>query len=558
MYWFLIFLHCISAVFAILSWREHPLDKIIFEGQTVTFRCQLLNAGLSTGEHQHWVRLTGDSTKQTFISDNNILSSYVDYHVRSRFALSNNLVRGYYQLTITNANAWDNGKYGCMIYGKSTNRRAMSEFGHLRVVPRSLPRGSPVCSFLPAHPKPGSLAEFSCTSLVAGTSATNLTWSDGTSNWIPTQVSVSVSTTSRSVSFHRILGDVDNHAKYTCTERWPVPGSEVRTCSVVPFDIPLNVTITPQVQRVPYGQHATFHCLASAVPPPSQYFWYYEGYPVEERRHMFEMKDGGKTLHIGQVSGTLNNQYEIRCRAGNGIDTLRTAIAYLYILDASAPRPSTSTPSAPHNNNTDTYVSGGKHSNNKRMEDSQDNSAVTILLGITCAIGAIILILLALLLIVCQRSSAKRDDIPPEPVARSDSLRCKEISMPLTDVPLRSVKNNNHRRSDFARSTRRTIRHSYQPLKKGYVRRKGSTVSLGTGAEASQYTPGSCTSSIYENATPLRLSFPEEAIDNRDSTSYAYANNVCDSMNNEYANSTTHSPPAQKSKRKTSFGPISL
>lgn len=558
MYWALVFLQCLGTVVAILTFREHPFDKIVFEGQSVTFRCQLLNAGLTNGEHQHWVRLAEESTKQTFLSDNNLLSSYVDYHVRNRFALSNNLGRGYYQLTINRVSAFDNGLYGCMIYGRDNNRRAMSHFGRLTVVPRRL-RAPPVCSVVPKHPKPGGLAEFTCTS-TSGTSsaATNLTWSDGSRNWIPTQVSLS--TTSHTVSFHKVLGPQDNHATYTCTERWPVPGSEIRSCSIVPFDIPINVTVKPRVQSIPMGQWAEYQCIASAVPPPSQYLWYYEGYPVTEKPELFELRNGGKTLYIRRVHGTLGTQYEIRCKAGNGIDGLRTAISFLYLLPAGSPRPipTTETPLSP-GNKTDRSISGGKLGTKNHMVGTSNNSPITILLGITCAIGCIILILLSLLLFMCIKQTAAKRNIPPEPIARNEPLPCKDISKPfqgsLHEVPLQEVKHRSHRRrpgkgfSASARGVRRTVRHSYQPLKKGYVRRKGSTVSLGSAAEQ--------VSSLYENATPLRLSFPDEEA----GLSTNYANSTCEAG---YANSASATkPPPRKSSRKHScpqpqFEPISL
>ncbi len=570
LFWLLIFLQCNGIVTAILAWREHPLDKVVFEGQTVTFRCQLLNTGLNAGEHQHWVRLTDGNTKQTFLSDNNVLSSYVDYHVRNRFTLTNNFNRGYYQLTIKGVTAFDNGQYGCMIYGRSSNRRAMSHFGKLTVVPRFL-RAPPVCSVVPKHPKPGGLAEFTCTSMSGTTSlATNLTWSDGTTNWIPTQVALS--TTRLSVSFHKVLGPQDNHATYTCSERWPVPGSETRTCSIVPFDIPINVTVKPRIQKVSIGEPAMYYCEAHAVPPPSQYLWYFEGYPVTERPHLFQILDSGKTLRINNVQGGLGTQYEVRCKAGNGIDGLRTAIAYLYPLPEGSPRhvPTTQTPGAGYNHTGD-FISGGMPGSKNRMV-SHPNSPLTILLGITCAIGCIILILLSLLLFVCFKTHASKRNTPPEPITKTELLPCKEISKPirsssLHDVPLREVKRS--RRSNAkaaltgsARGVRRTMRHSYQPLRKGYVRRKGSTVSLGSAAETN-----TAVSSVYENAAPLRLSFPDRGIEETDTSSLctssctSYANSTCDSG---YANSPTcTSPPPRKGSRdrrpkKQQSDPISL
>ncbi|XP_072018745.1 uncharacterized protein [Amphiura filiformis] len=561
LFWLIIFLQCHGIInTAILAWRDHPQDRVVFEGHTVMFRCQMLNNGLRSGEHQHWVRLSNGNTKQTFISDNNLLSAYIDYNVRNRFALTNNANRGYYQLTIKQVTAFDMGEYGCMIYGRSSDRRAMSHFGKLTVVPRYL-RAPPVCSLVPKHPKPGGLAEFTCTSMSGTTSqATNLTWSDGSTTWIPTQVSLS--TTTLSVSFHKVLGPRDNHATYTCSERWPVPGSEIRTCSIVPFDIPINVTVEPRMQKVPIGEYAIYHCEASAVPPPSQYLWYFEGYPVTERPRQFQIRDGGKTLYIDRVQGGLGQQYEIRCKAGNGIDGLRTAVAYLYLLPEGAERPEPNAPrSAGNGNNTGESISGGNRGSKNHVV-SHSSSPVTILLGITCAIGCIILILLSLLLFVCLKGNSSKRNIPPEPITKTELLPCKEISKPirtssLHEDSLQEIKSRTPRRtskgtfSGSARGVRRTVRHSYQPLRKGYVRRKGSTVSLGNAGESLVSN-----SSVYENAAPMRLSYPDEADASSLSTN-SYANSTCDSG---YANSAT-SPPPRKSSRQFSspqLDPISL
>lgn len=324
-----------------IKWRVEPRDQVVFQGSTVTLNCALPSLRVK-GDVMHWLYTPDGSTQQIFLSSNNEMASEMDPSKVSRYNFQSSA--GNFHLSIYNADAADNGLYTCMIYNKVATRRAVSGNARVNVVPRALPEGSPVCSISPMHPQPGDQVFFTCSSL-ASFPVSILKWSKGNVD-LPSTVSIIQENLRKTATLTKTLTGVDNHAEYVCSESWPVVGSVKSYCRISPFDIPINVSISPSnidISVAEINKEILFTCKAKAYPPTVYYKWFFDGYQVTQYPDRFTVLDGGKKLRISQVifdsdRNFVRNPMEIRCNVGNSMGEIRTANAHLRILSSTAHR----------------------------------------------------------------------------------------------------------------------------------------------------------------------------------------------------------------------------
>ncbi|XP_072178142.1 uncharacterized protein [Diadema setosum] len=405
-----------------LTWREQPNNQLAFEGNMVRLRCSTAT-GLGTADHHHWVRLNPTSGQQTFLSDGAALSPALSADVRARFDLHSNHIQGQFELIIKQARWYDSGQYGCIVYNRVASRRIITRLANVNVVKKEIPEGSPECSLVPAHPGPGDLVAFSCSSLVHN-ALSQLSWSRGSE--IISSSSVLNDQKKKVVTFHRRLRDMDNHAVYTCTEKYPLENSPRTSCSLIPFDIPMNVSLRPVSISTLVGTPVIFSCEAHAVPPITRYMWLFDGHPVIEKPDVFQLLDGGKRLKIKGVLAAAAAQYEIRCKVSNALNMRRSAIGFLKVsssavektLDPDQGPGSSNATAMPKRSNKS--VSGDKSKvtlSDRRKLPKVRGTPMSILLASTTGVGATILLILIVVIVVCLRRRARKereieDDVP--------------------------------------------------------------------------------------------------------------------------------------------------
>ena len=539
--WFVLL--TVKSCLAVITWRQQPADKLLFEGGMVRLRCNTA-VGLGPNDHHHWVRLNPNSGQQTFLSDGPTLSPAFGADVRGRFALQANHNLGQFELIIRQARWYDSGQYGCIVYNRVASRRALTRFAIVDIVRKEIPQGSPECTLVPAHPGPGDLVAFTCTSLVTN-ALSQLSWTNGPD--VITTTAVLNDRMRKVVTFHRRLRDTDNHAEYTCTEKYPLENSPRASCSLVPFDIPMNVTLEPPNVRTLVGRTIIISCLAKAVPPISRYWWLFDGHPVIEKPDVFQLLDGGRRLKIHGVLASAVDQYEVRCKVTNALNMQRSAIGFIKILSSAGKETLTPTGAEGYGNDTATGRNRAQAGSKSKvtLSDSRNlpkvrGTPMSILLATTTGVGATIIVILVVVVVICLRRRAAKqeeieDDLPmileispptlgqveePVPPVRDSSKkkpmhasgRGPSTSKGTSRAPARGSARAQippppagpHGASGSRGRSRkyhnRHVRHSYQPL------RRDRSESM----ERVQYSIQSKSVSLYENAIPLRLSLPEE------------------------------------------------
>ena len=303
---------------------------------------------------------------------------------------------------------------------------------------------------------------------------------------------------------------MDNQAVYTCTEQWPAVGSQQATCSIVPLDMPVNITVIPIRVQVVSGEPATFYCKAESVPPATHYMWYYEGHPVVERPDLFQIQEEGRKLTILNVIGEDFAKYTVRCTVKNVLSVKRSATAFLDVIPLSQ-RNATLERTKRMNqtrNQTSTNSNDVVNSHVQLLPGGMpDNTLITVLIALTAFIGTAILLLLLMVLIACLRRPIKRR--MSSPGGYCDKQPLHETSIPMQKVF--TVSSSPPCRKRCATKRRPVSASSYQPLqrdtsvspsasKKPTPRRK---ISL----PAAPFPHKSV--SLYENAVSLRLSLTD-------------------------------------------------
>ena len=539
-----IFLLAADCCMGVLTWRHQPTNKLAFEGAMVQLRCTT-SSGLGQNDHHHWVRLNPTSGQQTFLTDGTTLSPTLSEDVRSRYLVRANHNQGVYDLQIKLAKWYDSGQYGCIVYNRVASRRSISRFANVDIVRKLIPQGSPECTLIPAHPGPGDLVAFTCSSLVPN-ALSSLVWTR--ENEVMSSTAVLNERTRRIVTFHRRLRDMDNHAVYTCTEKYPLENSPTASCSLVPFDIPMNVSLQPAAVRTVVGTPIIFSCLAASVPPVNRYWWLFDGHPVIEKPDVFQLLDGGRRLKIKGVLAASDTQYEVRCKAMNTLNLQRSAIGFITVLSSASNESLTLTPIQTDGYTNETFLpgiqnkpfSGTKtkvHSSDSRNFPKVRETPRSTLLATITGIGACMILGLVVVIALWFRRRAAKDDDDDDDEIPDDIPRILEISSPrpgpaeepippardssrdwLPNVPTRESSLSGYTNSfpqppgmynpspsrgngDRSRKYNRPIRHSYQPLQ----RERSKSI------ERVRYMKHSKSVSLYENTMPLRLSYPENS-----------------------------------------------
>ncbi|XP_022089818.1 uncharacterized protein LOC110978839 [Acanthaster planci] len=492
-----------------LTWIIRPVDVLVFEGQPVTLSCGI-NYALTGYDNHHWVRLDPKSDQQSFLTEGKYISAALSADKRRRYSVTAQTSASGYTLRMNDATKADSGLYGCLVYSRTNvNRRSLSNFARVKVVPRALPTGTPLCKVEPPHPQPGTSVQFSCSSTVDG-SITSLSWSLSGEQVVANSVLASERS---SITFRKTLGDMDNQAVYTCTERWPATGGQQASCSIVPFDMPVNVSVIPLRVQVVSGEPVTFTCHAESVPPATSYMWYYEGHPVVERPDLFEVLNDGRKMKIFRVVGEDFSKYTVRCKVKNMLAMKRSATAFLDVIPLSQRNAmlekKLKNQSIDHSRNT-SNAEGDSH---VRLQPGgvYDRTLVTVLIALTASVGTAILLVLAMVLIACLRRPIKRR---LSSTGESDQQPLHVSSFPMNEVTsaagssTKAGKNRNGKRRPLSSS-------SYQPLQRDFSVSGGSPITKKKTMPVRKISLPAIPQkhiksvSLYENATPLRLSLSE-------------------------------------------------
>lgn len=319
----------------------------VYQAQTFRVTCVV------TGEYQaryhsiHILHLPPNG-KETYVTNDETIARTLNQNRQLRYSIfkktsgSGANQRWEFMLTISKATKADVGRYQCLrIERAPRNTQYSTTFTRVYVndiIPAS--QVAPQCALSPANPSPGQTTTFSCFSIGEAPKLT-LTWTKG-KKALPSKSSNS-SGKFNVVTFQHIISEWDNNATFTCTATGLALGYETRTCSVVPFVIPTNVTVT-STQRVKAGKPAEFICLAVSVPATNKYTWVItkgSGKEIVDRSSgRYVIEQGGALLRINSVTPSDNNS-SVHCIASNGMDIEGTSTGTLFtepVTPSTSPR----------------------------------------------------------------------------------------------------------------------------------------------------------------------------------------------------------------------------
>ena len=319
---------CVMPVYA-ANFRVVPSDATVIAGEPHTLHCSI-DGEYQKGDPRIYWAWTDPLNRQKFLSVDRTLYSAVDADKRSRYSITGNVVDGDFNLHISSTSADDEGQYRCIMHDKAGGSKRVSA---RLVVQKSHPpsAGYPKCSITPANPQPGQYAIFSCIS-AGGIPPATLSWAHDD---IPVSGIHRNFTGLQTGAYHRrLMTGWDNNVTFTCSSRVGQTAYSA-SCSVVPFQIPIHVTImSPQIVTV--GDTAEFFCLATSVPFSIRYRWLVgrgkDIARVTKTKGRFVVGNEGASLHIMNITKE-DNEMPVRCVARNPLemkgideDMLRVAV----------------------------------------------------------------------------------------------------------------------------------------------------------------------------------------------------------------------------------------
>ncbi|XP_063954377.1 uncharacterized protein LOC135153868 [Lytechinus pictus] len=318
----------------------------VYQGQTFRVTCVV------TGEYQaryHSIHLLHHpkNGRETYVTNDETVARTLDpnrqirYSIHKKTSGSGQNQRWEFILTVVKAAKADIGRFQCLRIERAP-RSTQHSSTFTRVYVNDVIPASPVapqCALSPANPLPGQRTTFSCFSIGEAPKLT-LNWSRGKRR-LPSKSSNSTGRFNV-VTYQHVISEWDNNATFTCTATGLALSYETRTCSVVPFVINTNVTVT-STQRVKEKEPAEFICLAVSVPATSKYTWVItqgsNKEVVDRSSGRYVIEQGGALLRINSVTLKDNNS-SVECIASNGMNMEGTSTGTLFTEPATtSPHP---------------------------------------------------------------------------------------------------------------------------------------------------------------------------------------------------------------------------
>ncbi|XP_033634239.1 uncharacterized protein LOC117295642 [Asterias rubens] len=295
-----------------ISILRGPIDRIVIEGETVVFTCQIRNKG---NFRVFWY----------FDRDARYLSADTVFFedARSpRLSIVGNQRNGFFNLRISPVRRTDAGIYRCgFVPVGSTQLMDVRARLTVHVPPLD---GFPRCEIDP----PVGLAlrqraTLTCTS-EGGIPPASLTWLQNGTPITPAVLHRNV--------IERLFDEALNGVEFTCQAKSPA-FMGVRTCSFVPLRIDPTARIEPPQLIATPGQDVTFTCIAGGVSPIVEYMWVFGNIIVPS------LEDGDRfVLTMDHVSLTIRNvqlvddMTSVRCTVVTPNGLTATAGALLRVL----------------------------------------------------------------------------------------------------------------------------------------------------------------------------------------------------------------------------------
>lgn len=315
------------------SFHEEPQDTNVIEGMPVTLRCIVDNWGplnvlwYDHGNHRYISR------------DRLILKHSAD---SERFSIIGDPPSGEYFLHIANTTSQDAGLYSCLLF-QDGSFRLSSRDALLQVFPKPS-KGFPICSIVPdltsGGTGPGDWIMLTCVA-EGGSPFSRLDWKR---SFEILPASYLDENEPRSIYEFR-LTEYHNGAVFSCIESNPML-EHTRSCSVMPYYRPTNVTVISTPRRPKIGDSVTVKCNVEAIPNHGfNYTWTLNGQEIwsYEEHQQFSFSDDGSEVTFPSVTEKVNNSI-FECNALNviyleGRGTLQLTLKQLHVNAGDADSP---------------------------------------------------------------------------------------------------------------------------------------------------------------------------------------------------------------------------
>lgn len=281
------------------SFQEEPEDTNAIVGMSVTLRCIVTNWGSMN-------ILWYDHGNHRYISRDRLIYRHSDES--ERFSIIGDALLGEYFLHIRNITSEDAGLYSCLLF-QDRSFRLSSRDALLQVFPEPS-KGFPVCSMTPdvvsGGTGPGDWIMLSCVA-EGGSPFSRLDWVRSM-EILP--ASFLDENEPRSVYEFRVT-EYHNGAVFSCVESNPVL-EHTRSCSVMPFYKPTNVSLSSRPRLPTIGDDVTVTCGVQAVPDHGMnYTWFLNGAEMSifTGNEQFSFSVDGSQVFLQSINASFNNSH---------------------------------------------------------------------------------------------------------------------------------------------------------------------------------------------------------------------------------------------------------
>lgn len=305
------------------SFEEEPDDTNAIEGTGVTLRCIVSDLGTM---NVHWY----NHAKHRYLSKDREVYRYPDDN--GRFSISGDERRGEFFLGISNVTFEDAGMYACLLFESGSFR--LSSRNALLQVYQKPEKGFPVCSIIPdlygGEVGPGDWITLQCVAeLEGGSPFSRLDWV----RQFEILPGAYLDESQPQALYEFRLTEFHNGAIFTCIENNPALEMQ-RSCSVMPYYYPTNVTLEVKPKHPKTGDDITIHCIVQAMPSMGlNYTWFLNDTEISRltANGEYSFNDDGTQLTMYSVNSNYDHSH-IECHVINIIE-LEGKSSYLFEIE---------------------------------------------------------------------------------------------------------------------------------------------------------------------------------------------------------------------------------